>query len=58
MKKYIRQILNNLNLAAKPEKPEPLVPGDLDNQTLSKDPSQRVRQLDWQAQKDEERQSI
>ena len=57
MKKYIRQILNNLNLAAKPEKPEPLVPGDLDNQTLSKDPAQRVRQLDWQAQKDEERQS-
>ena len=57
MKTYIRQILNDLNLTKKPKTPEPPLPGDLDNQTLSKDPAQRVRQLDWQAQKSEERQS-
>ena len=51
MKKYIREILNDL------KKPEQAVPTDLDNQTLSKDPAERVRQLDQQAQKSEERQS-
>ena len=50
MKKYIREILNDL------KKPDPAVPTDLDNQTLSKDPAERVRQLDQQAQKSEERQ--
>ena len=57
MKTYIRQILNDLNLTKNPKAPEPPPPGDLNNQTLSKDPAERVRQLDWQAQKDEERQS-
>ncbi len=51
MKTYIREILNDL------KKPEPPVPADLDNQILSDNPSERVRQLDQQAQKDEERQS-
>jgi hypothetical protein len=56
MKKYIREILTDLNLTAQPKAPEPPVAEDLDNQTLSKDPAQRVRQLEWQAQKSEERQ--
>jgi hypothetical protein len=51
MKTYIREILNDL------KKPEPTVPTDLDNQVLSDDPAERVRQLDQQAQKSEERQS-
>jgi hypothetical protein len=50
MKTYIREILNDL------KKPEPTVPTDLDNQILSEDPAERVRQLDQQAQKSEERQ--
>ncbi|MEO8051295.1 MAG: hypothetical protein ABI833_12840 [Acidobacteriota bacterium] len=51
MKKYISDILNDL------KKPELAASGDLDNQTLSKDPAERVRQLDQQAQKSEERQT-
>ncbi|HSR09021.1 MAG TPA: hypothetical protein VLM42_17895 [Bryobacteraceae bacterium] len=51
MKKYIREILNDL------KKPEPAVPTDLDNQILSDDPAERVRQLDQQAQENEERES-
>ena len=42
---------------ATPAKTNPVIPQDLDNQTLSNDPAQRVRQLDWQAQKSEERQN-
>ena len=57
MKKYIREILNDLKLTPGQKKPEPPVPTDLDNQILSKDPAQRVRQLDQQAQKSEERQT-
>ena len=49
MKTYIREILNDLKLTPGQKKPEPAVPTDLDNQTLSKDPAQRVRQLDQQA---------
>ena len=48
MKKYIREILNDLKKRADT---------DLDNQTLSKDPAERVRQLDQQAQENEERES-
>jgi hypothetical protein len=55
MKKYIRAILDDLK---KPSKPPAPVPEDLDNQTLSNDPAQRVRQLDYQAQKSEERQTL
>jgi hypothetical protein len=32
-----------------PKQP-PAMPDDLDNQELSKDPLERMRQLDWQAQ--------
>ena len=52
MKKLIRQILDDLN-----KKPQPPLPQDLDNQILSKDPAQRVRQIDQQAQESEQRQS-
>ena len=55
MKKYIREILDDLN---KKRNPPPAVPQDLDNQELSKDPEQRVRQLDYQAQQDEERETL
>ncbi len=37
--------------------PEPAMPDDLDNQQLSDDPLERVRQLDFQAQLDEERET-
>lgn len=56
MKTYIRRILADLGLN-KQQKPEPPLPTDLTNQTLSNDPEQCARQLDWQAQKSEERQS-
>jgi hypothetical protein len=52
MKKLIRQILDDMN-----KKPQPPLPQDLDNQILSKTPAQRVRQLDQQAQENEQRQS-
>lgn len=39
----------NLNPA-----PEPALPRDLENQVLSLDPAERARQLDFQAQKNEE----
>lgn len=54
MKRYIREILKDLQS----KKPDPAVPQDLDNQELSKDPEQKVRQLDYQAQKSEERQTL
>ncbi len=40
-----------------PPKVEP-VPEDLSNQELSSDKEERVEQLDYQAQKDEERQRL
>lgn len=52
MKKYIREMLDDLR-----RKKNPVAPEDLDNQELSKDPAQRVRQLDYQAQKSQERQT-
>jgi hypothetical protein len=58
MKKYIREILNDLKLTPGMKKPEPVVPQDLDNQILSNDPAQRTRQLDQQAQQSEERQTL
>ena len=54
MKKYVRAVLDDLKSKTK-KKANPVVAEDLQNQTLSKDPQQRVRQLDYQAQKDEER---
>lgn len=67
MKKYIRDLLNDLtkneltkNDLTKQEipLPQPPLPEDLNNQILSKDPEQRVRQLDFQAQEDEERETL
>jgi hypothetical protein len=62
MKKYVRAVLDDLKSKAgkkqNPAVPTPVVPQDLENQTLSKDPKQKVRQLDYQAQKDEERQTL
>jgi hypothetical protein len=36
---------------------QPPLPGDLNNQELSKNPLQKTKQLDYQAQKNEERQT-
>jgi hypothetical protein len=57
MKKHIRAALEELRRTSKPKK-NTVVPQDLDNQILSKDPAQKVRQLDYQAQKSEERQTL
>jgi len=64
MKKYIRTMLDDLqNKQPPPVLPiptavPPTVPEDLTNQELSSDPLQRTRQLDYQAQKDEERETL
>ena len=58
MKKHVREILNDLKRSAPKKKTPAVVPQDLNNQILSKDPAQRVRQLDQQAQRSEERQTI
>jgi len=64
MKKYIRTMLDDLkNKQTPPVLPIPLalpptIPDDLSNQELSSDPLQRTRQLDYQAQKDEERETL
>jgi hypothetical protein len=62
MKKYVRAVLNDLKSKNKkkdnPVVPAPVVSQDLENQVLSKDPQQKLRQLDYQAQKDEERESL
>jgi hypothetical protein len=59
MKKYIRKMLDDLN---KKQPPPPVVPQsvplDLENQDLSSDPEQRVRQLDQQAQDAEVRETL
>ena len=57
MKKYVRAVLDDLKSKAGKKK-NPVVPEDLNNQTLSQDPQQRMRQLDYQAQKDEERETL
>jgi hypothetical protein len=57
MKKYVRAVLDDLK-SKTAKKRNPAAPRDLENQTLSKDPQQKVRQLDYQAQKDEERQRL
>jgi hypothetical protein len=60
MKKYVRAVLDDLKpkTRKKENPPQGIVPQDLENQILSKDPQQKVRQLDYQAQKDEERQTL
>jgi hypothetical protein len=61
MKKHIRAVLDDLKpKTRKPakKKDKSVVPQDLENQILSKNPKQKVRQLDYQAQKAEERQTL
>ena len=58
MKKYVRTVLDDLKSKAGKKKQNAVVSQDLNNQTLSKDPQQKVRQLDYQAQKDEERETL
>ena len=62
MKKYVRAVLDDLKPKTRKkgnsDVPGSIVPQDLQNQTLSKDPQQRVRQLDYQSQKNEERQRL
>jgi hypothetical protein len=70
MKTYIREMIDDLRrehtndaAPAVPAVPEPpqtgepaaTLPEDLNNQELSENPEERLRQLDFQAQKDEER---
>jgi hypothetical protein len=57
MKKYVRAVLDDLKTKAG-KKQNPVVSQDLANQTLSMNPQQKVRQLDYQAQKDEERETL
>jgi hypothetical protein len=59
MKKHIRQMLDDLN-KQRDEKNRipPVVPQDLENQDLSPNPEERVKQLDFQAQEDEERETL
>lgn len=57
MKKYVRAVLDDLKSKGG-KKQNPVMAQDLENQTLSKDPRQKVRQLDYQAQKNEERETL
>ena len=52
MRKHVRAVLDDLKKKSS-KKPN----DDLQNQVLSKDPKQKVRQLDYQAQQNEERQT-
>ncbi len=58
MKKYIREILEELKITPGRKQAAPAVPEDLNNQILSKDPLRRLRQLDQRAQRNEEQQTI
>ena len=57
MKSHIRAMLDDL-MSPKKEPLPCVVPEDLDNQILSDDPLQKVRQLDEQAQLNEERETL
>jgi hypothetical protein len=50
MRKHVRAVLDDLKKKS-PKKQDQ----DLQNQILSKDPKQKVRQLDYRGQKDTER---
>lgn len=58
MKKYVRAVLDDLKSKAGKNQQNPAGAQDLENQILSKDPRQKVRQLDYQAQKDQERETL
>jgi hypothetical protein len=63
MKKYIRDMIDDLQrkkdkdfiptIPPPATTPQKAMPDDLENQELSKDPLERVRQLDFQAQQSE-----
>jgi hypothetical protein len=63
MKQYIRDMIDDLQrkkdkdfvptIPPPSTTPETALPDDLENQELSKDPLERVRQLDFQAQQSE-----
>ncbi len=63
MKKYIREMLDDLRKKKAPATVNlnppavPASPSDLENQILSDNSLERVKQLDFQAQKDEEREA-
>ena len=64
MKKYIREMLDDLKKKNAPAPvvhydtpPVPPVPEDLENQELSSDADEEVRQLDFQAQESEQEQT-
>ncbi len=65
MKKYIREMIDDLQRkkdkdfipTISPITQPPALPGDLENQVLSLNPLERTRQLDFQAQSDEERET-
>jgi hypothetical protein len=52
----VRKPLGGEQTADVDRSPQGVVPEDLNNQVLSSDPVQRAKQLDFQAQKSEERQ--
>jgi hypothetical protein len=56
MKKYIREMIDDLR-RPKVTKVNPVVAADLSNQELSKNAEERVKQLDYQAQQSERRQT-
>ena len=64
MRKHIREMLDELKKQSRPKTvnmdvpPAPVVPRDLENQELSQNPEERVRQLDQQAQDAEERETL
>lgn len=66
MKKYIREMLDDLRKKRHVKAPTvdlqvpptPPLPADLENQILSKNRAERVRQLDFQAQQSEEKQTL
>jgi hypothetical protein len=59
MKKHIRNMIDDLKKKRDKKDPlPPVVPQDLENQELSSNPEERVRQLDQQAQDDEERETL
>jgi hypothetical protein len=58
MKTYIRNLLDDLKKQPLPPVAPHEVSGDLENQVLSSNPEERVRQLAFQAQQDEERETL
>jgi hypothetical protein len=58
MKTYIRNLLDDLKKQPLPPVVPQEAPEDLENQDLSSNPKERVKQLDFQAQQDEERETL